>query len=51
MAKLDVLRDAIVRSFAELDKVARAIEASAQGSEKSAGGRRSRRTLRVVGSS
>lgn len=47
MPKLDVLRDSIARSLAELDKVARALEAE-RDEEKSAEGRRQRGKLRVV---
>jgi WS/DGAT/MGAT family acyltransferase len=47
MPKLDVLRESIARSLAELDKVARAIEAS-RGEEKPAEGRRQRAKLRVL---
>jgi WS/DGAT/MGAT family acyltransferase len=48
MAKLDVLRDAIARSFAELDKVARAVETAARDAAKPSGTKRQGRKLRVV---
>lgn len=48
MAKLDVLRDAIARSFAELDKVARAVETAARADDKPADAKRRERRLRVV---
>jgi len=50
MAKLDVFREAIIRSFAEIDKAARSME-SAQDETRGSEARRSGRKLRVVSSS
>jgi len=47
MAKLDVFRDAVVRSLSELDKVAREVEA-ARGEKRDREARRPGRKLRVV---